>query len=108
MADFAVTQAQDGRVLAVRVGDAISVQLPENPSTGYSWAFATVDDALLEVGSPTYRGESASVGSGGVKTWTLKARAPGKTRVELKRWRPWEGDRSVVERFAVTLDIKPR
>jgi inhibitor of cysteine peptidase len=42
-----------------------------------------------------------------VKTWTLRARAPGRTRVGLKRWRHWEGDKSVVERFAVTLDIKP-
>jgi inhibitor of cysteine peptidase len=108
LAELAVTTAQDGRVLPVRVGDSISVQLPENPTTGYSWAFATVDDMLLEVGSPTYRGESPGVGGGGVKTWTLKARAPGKTRVELKRWRPWEGDQSVVERFTVTLDIKPR
>lgn len=29
------------------------------------------------------------------------------TRVRLKRWRHWEGDKSVVERCAITLDIKP-
>jgi hypothetical protein len=35
------------------------------------------------------------------------ARASGRTRLALKRWRHWEGDASIVERFAVTLDIKP-
>jgi predicted secreted protein len=42
-----------------------------------------------------------------VKTWRLRARARGRTRVELKRWRHWEGDQSIVERFGITLDIKP-
>jgi hypothetical protein len=37
----------------------------------------------------------------------LVARGPGRTRLGLKRWRHWEGDASIVERFAVTLDIKP-
>jgi hypothetical protein len=35
------------------------------------------------------------------------ARTPGRTRLALKRWRHWEGDTSIVERFSVTLDIKP-
>lgn len=107
MADVAVTKAQDGRVLAVKVGDSISVQLPENPTTGYAWALDSIDDTLLEVGGPAYHGENAGLGSGGVKTWRLRARARGRTRVELKRWRHWESDQSIVERFAITLDIKP-
>jgi predicted secreted protein len=41
-----------------------------------------------------------------MKTWKLVARRPGRTRVALKRWRHWEGDASIAERFAVTLDIK--
>lgn len=108
MADVTVTKAQDGQVLDARVGDSISLSLPENPSTGYTWAVESVDEAALDLGSPTDHRERPGVGSGGMKTWTLRARAPGRTRVEMKRWRHWEGDRSVVERFAVTVDIKPR
>jgi predicted secreted protein len=107
MADLVVTKAQAGRVLAVKVGDSISVHLPENPTTGYAWALDSIDDTLLEVGGPAYHGEDAGFGSGGVKTWRLRARARGRTRVELKRWRHWEGDQSIVERFGITLDIKP-
>ncbi|MDP2702079.1 MAG: protease inhibitor I42 family protein [Candidatus Rokubacteria bacterium] len=92
MADVVVTKVQDGRVLAVKVGDSISVQLPENPTTGYAWALDSIDDTLLEVGGPAYHGEDAGLGSGGVKAWTLRARAPGRTRVALKRSRYWEGD----------------
>ena len=106
MADVSVTKEQDGRVLAVRVGDSVSVRLLENPTTGYAWTLESIDATLLEAGRPTYHGEGAGLGSGGVKTWTLRARAPGRIRIGLKRWRHWEGDKSVVERFAITLDIK--
>jgi len=108
MADVAVTKEQNGRVVTAKVGDSILVQLPENPTTGYAWALDSIDPTLLEAGAPAYHGEGAGLGTGGVKTWTLKARAPGRTRVELKRWRHWEGDTSIVERFAVTLNIEPR
>jgi len=84
VADVTVIQEQDGRVLAVRVGDSISVRLPENPTTGYAWTLDSIDATLLEAGGPTYHGEGAGLGSGGVKTWPLRARAPGRTRIGLK------------------------
>lgn len=107
MAEVAVTREQNGRVIVVKVGDSIVLQLPENPTTGYVWALDSVDSTLLETGAPAFHGGGAGVGTGGEKTWTLAARAPGRTRVALKRWRHWEGDTSIVERFAVTLDIRP-
>jgi inhibitor of cysteine peptidase len=107
MAEVALTREDNGRVVVVKAGDAVSVQLAENPTTGYSWAIDSIDARLVEAGAPTYHGAGAGLGSGGAKIWRLTARASGKTRVEMKRWRHWEGDASVVERFAITLDIKP-
>lgn len=107
MAEVALTREDNGRVVVVKAGDAVSVQLAENPTTGYSWAIDSIDARLVEADAPTYHGAGAGLGSGGAKTWRLTARASGKTRVEMKRWRHWEGDASVVERFAITLDIKP-
>jgi inhibitor of cysteine peptidase len=107
MADVAVTAGDNGRVVVVKLGDSVVVRLPENPTTGYAWALDSIDSKLLEAGAPAYRGAGAGLGTGGEKTWTLRARAAGRTRVELKRWRHWEGDKSIVERFALTLDIRP-
>jgi len=107
MAEVAVTKEDNGRVVSVKVGDTVSVRLPENPTTGYSWAIDSIDAKRLEADAPTYQGEGAGLGTGGSKTWRFLARAPGRTRFGLKHWRHWEGDASVVERFAVTLDIKP-
>ena len=105
MAEMVVTAQDNGRVVAVKVGDTISVRLPENPTTGYSWAIDSIDAKQLEADAPAYQGEGAGLGAGGVRTWSLGARAPGRARLGLKRWRHWEGDASIVERFAITLDI---
>jgi len=37
----------------------------------------------------------------------ITAKAPGETRIKLKRWRQWEGESSVVERYEFTLRISP-
>jgi hypothetical protein len=37
----------------------------------------------------------------------MRAKAPGSTTIKLKRWRQWEGEGSVVERFELTLRVSP-
>lgn len=103
-----ITQAQNGHAFTMRVGERLTLQLSENPSTGYTWAFASLDETRLEIESSSFSSDSAAVGSGGSETWILRARAPGHTRVELKLLRPWEGETSVIERFAVALGIEAR
>jgi inhibitor of cysteine peptidase len=106
VAGLLVTKAQDGQVIRASVGDRVALELPENPTTGYKWAFAFLDEARLIVESSDYLAMSPAVGSGGVERWTFRARAPGAARIELKHLRPWQGDGSIIERFGLTLDIK--
>ena len=80
MAEVTVTPEQNGRVVVVKVGDSIAVQLPENPTTGYSWAIDSLDAGLLEAGGTSHHGAGAGLGTGGVRTWALRARTPGTTR----------------------------
>lgn len=102
-----VTEQHDGQTLLLRAGDSIELQLAENPASGYRWAFSRLDETRVEVEKCSYAGEDSRPGTGGLATWTLRTRAPARTLLELKCWRHWEGDRSIVGRFSVTLDIKP-
>lgn len=102
-----VTIADTGGTRAMKVGDSLVLELPENPSSGYRWTLEGIDEPRVLVVDAGFRSASDQPGAGGVATWTLQATAPGKTTVRLKRWRHWEGDSSIVERFAVTLDITP-
>jgi inhibitor of cysteine peptidase len=103
-----VAEAQNGQSLTVRVDDVLALQLPENSSTGYRWSLDNVDDALLALEDASYRAADQSVGGGGYAVWTLRAQSPGKARIEARLWRPWEGDRSVIRRFSLSVDVKPR
>jgi inhibitor of cysteine peptidase len=102
--DVYVTTRDNGGVVSARVGARLVLHLAENPSTGYVWAFDALDDMLEPEGSE-WQAAGPGVGTGGDRVWTLVARRPGTTALALKRWRPWAGDASVVERFGVTVEI---
>ena len=106
MASVHISKAQDGQTITAGIGDLIALELPSNPTTGYKWAFASIDENAVSVEHADYEATGSALGSGGIDKWMLRVRSSGVTRIELKRSRPWEGDQSIVERFKVTLDIK--
>ena len=79
--------------------------LPSNATAGYRWTFDDAANDIVDVVSIGYETSGSGVGSAGTETWTIHARTPGRAVVTGKYWRPWEGDSSIVERFAVTIDV---
>ncbi len=104
MSDITISAPQNGKRVSVRVGDRIDLTLPENASTGYRWAIRSHDDTVLSVEDSGYRADP-SIGGAGVAQWTFRALEAGATLVELVRWRAWEGERSIVERFSFSAEI---
>ncbi len=102
-----LTSADNGRTVDLRVGEEVALRLPENASTGYRWAVDAVDANLVEIHEGDYVSTSKAMGAGGEAQWSVKAKASGVTPIKLKRWRQWEGDRSIVERFEINLRISP-
>jgi inhibitor of cysteine peptidase len=51
--------------------------------------------------------KSNAMGSDGETPGTVRTRNRGETSFVLKHWRQWEGERSVIERFKLTLRILP-
>jgi inhibitor of cysteine peptidase len=99
-----IGEEDDGRRIAVSVGDEIEVRLSENATTGYRWA-AEPSHAGLEVreGPADYGG---ATGSGGAAVFRVRVRSPGEVTLAFKHWRAFEGDASVTRRFCVTLDAR--
>jgi len=102
-----LTSADNGKTADLRVGDEATLRLPENPSTGYRWAVDTTDPNLINLRQVNYVSASNAMGVGGEVEWLIEAKAPGAAEVKFKRWRPWEGDSSIVERYTITLRISP-
>lgn len=102
-----ITQADRGKTFTVRRCNVILINLPETPTTGYEWAIDKIDSQMIELRSSEFSSpENAGVGGGGVRIFIFKTKATGIARLQLKEWRPWEGDRSTIQRFNVTFQIK--
>jgi len=102
-----LTRADNNRTAELRIGEWLEVRLPENPTTGFSWAVDENDRRLLSLESTAYAppDEAGFIGTRGQRTFRFTARQPGDGALKLKYWRIWEGDSSVAERFVVTLRI---
>ncbi len=107
VSQLTITQADRGKTFTVRRGDAIAIELAENPTTGYRWAIDKIDSQVLELQNSEFSlPENAGIGGGGERIFTFRTKATGITRLQLKEWRPRSGDRSIVQRFNVTFQIK--
>lgn len=100
-----LSEADNGSIAQVRLGDEITLSLPENPTTGYRWAVDVLDPHLVSLTAQPYTPDSPALGSGGTAQWLLRPIGPGTTTIKLKQWRPWEGDSSIIGRYTITLQI---
>ena len=101
-----LTRTDGGSTVELRVGDVVAVRLTENPSTGFVWSTESANgDALRLVGSEYLTPADGGVGGGGQRSLLFRAVATGTVELRLKLWREWEGDKSIVDRFAATVRV---
>jgi inhibitor of cysteine peptidase len=102
-----VTESDNGKEVALRVGQQLALSLPENASTGYRWDVEEGDGSLLEIRQAEATYPSSAIGSAGRAHWIVRAKAAGTTRLGLKLWRRWEGDKPPAERYDLRVRILP-
>jgi inhibitor of cysteine peptidase len=102
-----VTRTDHNRTAEPRVGERLVVRLPENPSTGFTWAIEETDRRLLALDGTDYAEPTEGfVGARGLRSFTFTARQPGEVALKFKYWRFWEGDASATEHYAITVQIR--
>lgn len=104
-----LTEANNGQVIELHQADVIDLRLHENATTGFRWQLVRADGLVEEPAGDTADGyapeEPPWVGAGGIRAFRFRARTPGRGRLELKLWREFEGDSSIVSRFACDIMI---
>lgn len=104
--------ADSGKTLKLALGDMVNVELPENPTTGYSWAFFTNPEPqnIITNITESYRQYNVAenmVGVGGIKIFSFKATHPGKVTVTGYYYRPWENmSESYVSKVVYNIVVK--
>jgi len=105
-ASTSLTSSDNGKTIQVHVGDEIDIALASSPGTGYEWAVEKSDDQLLTLKQSNFSASNSSPGSGGTETFIFVAKSTGTVTLQLKYWRRFEGNKSITQRFAVTIQIQ--
>ena len=89
---YAGTFADPARPVRVAVGQAFTLRLDANRTTGYRWQLAKpLDEAIVTLLDVQYREPSVGrPGAGGEELWTFQAVGQGRTRITLRYVRAWE------------------
>lgn len=95
--------ADSGRKVAVRVGDRVVLQLPENPTTGVRWLLD--DNDAVEIVDDSNVAGGPGIGADGLRQLTLRPRRPGPVSLKLLRRQAWESEATADARFQLELEV---
>lgn len=103
---MALGEDDDGSSVTLDVGQELTIKLPSNVTTGYSWQ--VVDDGGLEqVGEAEYTSpKTDAVGAGGTETFRFTAKTAGTGTIELEYRRPWESGEAPAQSWSVTVEVR--
>ena len=72
------------------INSSLSIELDENPSTGYSWHVTISNPEILKIAKDDYTQKGDLLGSGGIHKWEIKGIKEGSTIVKFELFRSWE------------------
>ncbi|MDD4004562.1 MAG: protease inhibitor I42 family protein [Elusimicrobiaceae bacterium] len=81
----------NGKSFDAETGHNIVIELPSNPTTGFTWQFEELDKTMFEVVKDQFITSATDLaGAGGLHWWELKPLKPGRAKIALKYARSWE------------------
>lgn len=92
-----------GRNVEVEAHSLVSILLKENPTTGYRWMVETTGG--LETVGDSFEKMGSAIGAGGVRIFQFRSSSTGSYKVSIRKWRDWEGEGSIIDRFYVTIVV---
>jgi len=94
--------------IVVNKDDIFTIQLEENPTTGYAWTVSVSDESTVKLIDDQYTAESKDqniVGGGGVHEFTFQALSAGTTQITFVYERSFE-ENSAVETIVYNVTLK--
>ncbi len=107
-APLLLNESLNGSTIAVPLNTTLTLELAENPSTGYSWNLSTT--AGLRVASDEYVPTTTNatiVGAGGIHRWQIATTATGLQEIRGVYARPWENSTADASTYSVEVSVTP-
>lgn len=102
-----LTDKDAGTEVAIAQGGTLTIRLPGNATTGYTWGIVSNNANVLQpVGDWDYEPASKAVGASGKFIFTFKANAIGTSPLQLgyKQW--WDDAAPLDKTFSVTVNVE--
>lgn len=97
------------QTLMLKVKQQLEINLPSNPTTGYMWVEAKIDDLQviqLDKADLIPDGPVNSYGKGGTQYWLFTAVNTGQDDILLQYQQPWDDDK-IDRTFRLTVVVIP-
>lgn len=102
-----IADTDNGSQIGLQVGETLALSLESNPTTGYGWEIAEIDESILVETFHEYEADSPAItGSGGQEVWRFEAQRSGSTTLRLEYRRPWEEGVEPIETFSVEVAVR--
>lgn len=103
-----LNESMNGSTIAVPLNTTLTLELAENPSTGYSWNLTTTSG--LRVAADEYVPATTNatiVGAGGIHRWEIITVATGLQEITGVYARPWENSTADATTYSVEVSVTP-
>jgi inhibitor of cysteine peptidase len=103
-----LTASDNGQKITLFAGQELIIQLPGNPSTGYTWEAKDLDASMFQqVGEPVFAASNPNlVGSSGTLTLSFRVLKTGPAALTLVYHRSWETGVAPLQTFSITVVVK--
>ena len=106
MTECVFDEKDNGAQVEVQRGAKITIELNENPTTGYRWTISSIDEVFLEPdGDEFLPPGQATPGAGGLRRFFFRAKSAGSTALTLISKRAWQRDDQAVGAFNLAIRI---
>ncbi len=106
MTPLLLNESYNGSTITAPLNTTLTLELAENPSTGYSWNLSTTSG--LRIAGDEYVPSAANgtvVGAGGLHRWRIETVAAGLQEITGVYVRPWETGVAPVETFRAEVSV---
>lgn len=106
MADLVFSEKDNGALVQVPRGSKVTIELPENPTTGCRWRIDNIDELFLAgEGDAFLTGDQMGLGAGGVRRFFFRAKGSGCTSLSLIQKRASDSGSEATGSFKLALQI---
>jgi inhibitor of cysteine peptidase len=106
VAQYIFSEKDNGASVEVQCGAKITIELKENPTTGYRWVTSSFDKAFLVPAGDTFVSpDQKTPGAGGLRTFFFRAKSEGSTTLTLINKRAWQRDDQALDTFKLRIRI---